>query len=117
MKSECSYYHDQDERTVYAVPSEPTVVLNKSGWHIWTQWEVTRADNVLLCKSNRWKCPLREYVQDWYDNLKDTEAEAIRWFMLNHQPPGVGIDAGTYLRLKQQYESEAEGNQSFTGNE
>lgn len=104
------YIHDQENKTVYKVPNNPTVheVRDKKGkltsWSIHMEVDITRADNVL--RANQWKHPTSSYPRQHFDNRYDRD-EAIHYFKLNNEPDGTEISEADYTVLQRAYEATA----------
>lgn len=74
------YYHNEAARAVYAEPDKPTVVAEfesrtkrrrhpkRLGCKVWMTVEVTRADNWIDPTRNQWAHPVRQILQENYDD-------------------------------------------------
>lgn len=106
------YFHDSHNKRVYRMPSAPEVVERKdrrgkrTGWVVWAEIDVTRADNVMSSRTRQWTYPTTEVPRQEFSSA-DTRAFAVEYFFKHHTPQGEKIDEETYERLRQEYEAEA----------
>lgn len=106
------YIHDAAARTVYQIPSEPTIIeeKNKRGkrvsWSANMKILITRADNKL--NGNRWKHATSSYpTQSFHAHY--TKENVVSYFLMHHAPNGEFISPEQYAELQSQYEAIARG--------
>ena len=110
------YYHDAARQTVIAMPAEPTVYEKKdrhgrcAEWVVQSEQRITRADNVRIPNSHRWRHAVRLPLQEVYDAMRDSRKKAVEFFEHAHLPNLPEIGADEYERLRQEYQSQADGN-------
>lgn len=106
------FLHDSEKHAVYKVPSELTITEQKdgrgkrTGWHVTTQIEITRADNVLTV---RWKYPVRSNPIEHFD-ARYERFQLPSFFWMHNEPPGESISEAQYESLREQYDSLARQN-------
>lgn len=110
------YFHDEKNRTVYAVPSEPMAHSRKVGgkhvgWTVWVTIEVTSADNY-MATPNQWAKATSPVYTEHYDH-RDNKDQAVGWFRSQHMlPSGREVTHEEYERLKAEYLAEARQNKA-----
>lgn len=103
-----SYLHNSEERRVYKVPKVPNVsVTAKSGFHVSMSYSDIRASNRLVPATGQWEHAVQPFVEQFFDHPAHTKERAIAFFMSRHTPKGELISEEEYIRLADQYESEA----------
>lgn len=102
------YIHDAQNRVVYKIPNEPTVIDQndkhgkRTGWSVNMEILITRADNRL--NSHRWQHPISAYPSQSFD-AHHTKEEVISHFLMSHEPDGDDISLEQYTALQAQYEA------------
>ena len=111
------YYHDANAETVYAMEMPPSVTEQKdkrgrrTGWYVSGRITITRADNALLQPRPQWKYRVLDFPTQSFDaHDSDSESDVIGYFLMHHEPKGLGIDAETYKKLHAEYEAKARKN-------
>ena len=112
--SDMTYYHDLEQRRVWARPNNPDVTTrfdrngNVIGWYLNRVVETVRSDNWLNSKG--WHYATDERQTQHIDNLSvKSENEAIEHFNGRHPAPKDAkiISFFEYEELAKQYEEEA----------
>ena len=109
------YYHDAAAKTVYCLEYPPIVAEEKdrrgkrTGWIVQGEIIITRADNMILPESHRWKHRVREHPQEHYD-ARDDRGTVVEFFETHYLPNHTEVDEQTYRTLRDQYEQTARQN-------
>jgi hypothetical protein len=97
------FFHNENTKTLIAVPAEPTVIPKKKRgeiveWFVTVEWIITR--------NGRLSAP--QHPSHTYDAFCDSREQAMRWFKMNkHYPDGfTKIDCDAYQRLISEYSSQ-----------
>jgi hypothetical protein len=99
-----NYYHDTATRTLYAVPSQPDIILtgqkNDSAgiWKVWATFEVIRGGHAKGCDGSLNQCPIEQYLA-----YQDSREDAIRHYKRSHYPKHTPINFESYIALRDQY--------------
>jgi|SRR3972149_8933044 len=106
------YFHDLQSKIVYRIKDPDIRPKTKRGnlidWHISTEIDVTRADNVL--SGSQWKYATSEYPRENYEP-KYSKEDVISYFEHRFYPSNCReISSAEYDILQKQYEIEARNN-------
>jgi len=108
------YFHDPEKRQVICAPDLPSVVQvegkgrEPASWIISAELEVVSAHNYLK-PNGQWAFPVRYQAKEEYLESKDTQAEAVRWFISSNYPHGKQVEYAEYMQFRKLYEDASNG--------